>query len=452
MQLGALDEQGRLTPHGRQMADIPVHPRLAHMLLNAMSQGLGHLACRLAAVVSERDVLRGALGWRNADIRVRLDALQGGMDEQAGATVDHAGRQRVKQIAERLEGVILRGSSRAPRNDRAGGANQAKPEEQAGPLLAFAYPDRIARRLPGGDRRYQLANGRGACFQEVEPLANEEYLVVAAIDASMDWARILLAAPIGVRDIETVAGRRIREIECIKWDEREQAVRAARRRRLGELVLEDRALARPDPEKVLDALIEGIRSAGIGALPWTRELRQWQARVQFLRRHHATDSAWPDVSDPALRERVKDWLGPFLDGVTRLHQLRRVDVAAALQGRLTWRQQRDLDRLAPAHLTVPSGSSVRLDYGAGERPVLAVRLQEMFGCGDTPRVLDGRVPVTLHLLSPAGRPMQITEDLAGFWASVYHDVRKELRGRYPKHHWPEDPRTAPPTRRTKPSR
>jgi ATP-dependent helicase HrpB len=451
-QLGALDELGRLTPHGTQMAEIPVHPRLAHMLLNAVPRGLGDLACRLAAIVSERDFLRGSPGWRNADIRVRLDALRCVTDEHAGAIVDRAGRQRVTQIAERLEDLVLRRSPTPPRKDRAARVDHARHDEEAGVLLAFAYPDRIARRQPGGDRRYQLASGRGACFQDIEPLANEEYLVVAGLDGSMEWSRIVLAAPIGVQDIETIAGSLIREVEGIEWDDRDQAVRAVRRRRLGELVLEDRALVHPDPEKVLDALLDGIRRAGMEVLPWTKELRQWQARVQFLRRHDAPESSWPDVSDPALREHVKEWLGPFLDGVTRLNQLRRVDMDAALHSRLTWRQQRDLDRLAPAHLTVPSGSSVRLDYGAGERPVLAVRLQEMFGCRDTPHVLDGRAPVTLHLLSPAGRPMQITENLAGFWASVYHDVRKELRGRYPKHHWPEDPWTAQPTWRTKPSR
>jgi ATP-dependent helicase HrpB len=449
-QLGALDEGGRLTPHGKQMAEIPVHPRLAHMLLNAMPRGLGDLACRLAAVVSERDFLRGPSGWRNADLRVRLDALQGRTEEHAGAVVDRTARQRVKQMAERLKVLVLRSSSFVPRKDRAPCADDEKHDEQAGPLLAFAYPDRIARRQPGGDRRYQLANGRGACFSEVEPLAEEEYLVVADLDGTAQWARIVLAAPIDLHDVEAVG--QIQDIERIEWNDRDQAVQATRRRRLGELVLSDRVIAHPDPGKVLDALLDGIRRAGMEALPWTKELRQCQARIEFLRRHDAPESAWPDVSDPALREGLKDWLAPFLDGVTRLDQLRRVDVAAALQSRLTWRQQRDLDRLAPTHLAVPSGSKVRLDYEAGERPILAVRLQEMFGCRDTPQVLDGRVPVTLHLLSPAGRPVQITENLAGFWSSVYHDVRKELRGRYPKHHWPEDPWTAQPTRRTKSSR
>ena len=450
-QLGALDEHGRLTPHGKRMADIPVHPRLAHMLLNAMPRGLGDLACRLAALVSERDLLRGPPGWRNADLRLRLDALEGRIDEYGGAVVDRAARQRVKRIAERLQGVVLRSSSCVPRQDRARGADQAH-DEHAGMLLAFAYPDRIARRQPGAERRYQLANGRGACFVEVEPLASEEYVVVADLDDTAQWARIVLAAPIGIQDIDTVGGRQIREIERIEWDDRDHAVRATRRRRLGELVLDDRLIAQPAPEKVLDALLDGIRRAGMEVLPWTKELRQWQARIQFLRRHDGPEPAWPDVTDPSLREGLKDWLGPLLDGVTRLNQLRRVDLTRALQARLTWRQQQDLDRLAPTHLAVPSGSRVRLDYETGDRPILAVRLQEMFGCRDTPRIVGGRVPVTLHLLSPAGRPVQITENLAGFWSSVYHDVRKELRGRYPRHHWPEDPWTAQPTTRTKSSR
>ena len=207
--------------------------------------------------------------------------------------------------------------------------------------------------------------------------------------------------------------------------------------------------ARPDPEAVREALCEGIRRAGLSCLPWTPEAEQWRARVSLLRRNEGPESAWPDVSDETLMVRLGEWLGPSLDGMMRLDHLARLDLPAALRRLLSWKQQQDLERLAPTHLTVPTGSRIRLDYSAGERPVLAVRLQEMFGSIETPCVADGKVPVSIHLLSPAGRPMQVTQDLARFWATSYFEVRKDLRGRYPKHHWPENPLAATPTRRAK---
>jgi ATP-dependent helicase HrpB len=213
-------------------------------------------------------------------------------------------------------------------------------------------------------------------------------------------------------------------------------------------VLSDVALHQPDPQAVMAALLEGVRRIGLETLPWTPELRQWQARVRLLR-GAMPEAHWPDVSDHALLDRLEVWLAPTASGVMRLEQLKRIDLAAALDGLLTWEQRRDLDRLAPTHVAVPTGSHIRLDYTGTDHPVLAVRLQEMFGCRDTPTVANGRVGVLIHLLSPAGRPVQVTQDLASFWRAGYQDVRKELRGRYPKHHWPEDPLTAAPTRRTK---
>ncbi|MER3422668.1 MAG: hypothetical protein C4293_05005 [Nitrospiraceae bacterium] len=313
--------------------------------------------------------------------------------------------------------------------------------DSLGVLLASAYPDRIAQRQPGSESRYLLANGRGACFPEPEPLSSEGYLVIADLDDGARWARIFLAAPILFEDLETFCADQTRELEFVSWDDRAQAVCARKQVRLGELVLRGQPLSNPDPKKVSAALLQGLRRAGIGCLPWTRELRQWQARVEFLRRVDGPESAWPDVSDQALLDR--------LDGMTRLGQVQRLDLTGPLHGLLAWEQQRQLDRLAPTHLTVPSGSRLRIDYEISGLPVLAVRLQEMFGCRETPRVMDGGVPVILHLLSPAGRPVQVTQDLDGFWGSAYPGVRKELRGRYPKHHWPDDPLSAEPARRTK---
>jgi ATP-dependent helicase HrpB len=235
----------------------------------------------------------------------------------------------------------------------------------------------------------------------------------------------------------------------VAWDDKTQAARASRKRLLGALVLSEQALSKPESSLMVSALLQGVRQAGLAALAWTPELQQWRARVQFLRRIEGTDSPWPDLSDDTLLRTLETWLGPYLEGVTTLERVKRLDLSQPLHALLTWEQQRQLERKAPTHLTVPSGSHIRIEYDTADLPVLAVRLQEMFGCKDTPRVADGQIPVMLHLLSPAKRPVQVTKDLASFWANAYQDVRKELRGRYPKHHWPEDPLAAPPTAKTK---
>lgn len=446
--LGALDAQGRVTSHGHRMAELALHPRLAHMILAAIPHGLGGLACEVAALLSERDLLRGPPGWRNADLRLRLDALHEAQatgrtssDWTAGLTVDRGACQRVRRMAEAWRRQLTL-------RPHEGGL------DRLGVLLAFAYPDRIAQRQgirsrdPLQPARYLLAKGRGACFAEPDPLSSEEYLVLAELDGTAQWARIFLATPISLGELEAFCADQIRDVDFVSWDERAHAVQAGRQRKLGELVLQDQPLHGADPEQLSAALRYGIRLAGADCLAWTKELRQWQARVAFLGRVQGHEK-WPDVSDQMLMDRLDAWLGPFLDGLTRLDQVQRLDLAGALHGLLTWEQQRELDRLAPTHLTVPSGSRLRVDYATGERPVLAVRLQEMFGCRETPTVVNGAVPVMLHLLSPAGRPVQVTKDLASFWASAYHEVRKDLRGRYPKHYWPDDPLRAEPTRRTK---
>jgi ATP-dependent helicase HrpB len=298
--------------------------------------------------------------------------------------------------------------------------------------------------------RYLLANGRGALFAAPDPLGSEKYLVIADLAGGQQWARIDLAAPISLALIESLYGNDILETESVEWDEKAGAVRATKQRRLGALVLAEQAISNPDVSSIGKALLEGVRRAGLDRLAWTPELRQWRARVQFLRRIDGAASNWPDLSDEALLETLDRWLGPYLDGITTLDRVQRLNLTEPLHALLTWEQRRRLDRDAPTHLTVPSGSTVRVDYETPDLPVLAVRLQEMFGCKETPRVAEGRVPVMLHLLSPAHRPVQVTKDLASFWANAYQDVRKELRGRYPKHHWPEDPLTARPTAKTKP--
>jgi ATP-dependent helicase HrpB len=436
MRLGALDRAGRITAEGRRMASLALHPRLAHMILRAIPLGLGSLACDVAALLSERDLVKAAPGRRQADLRLRLDALDEHHAPETGASSDRAIRRRILQIAAQWRQQL--GLPREPAG-----------LERLGVLLAFAYPDRIAQRLPGGDGRFRLANGRGAHFPQPEALSIEEYLVIAELGGEPQWSRIFLAAPVRLQELEEYFGDQIQVTDEVSWDDRTQAVLARRQRRLGSLILQEGALPKPDPSLVTTTFIEGIRRQGSACLPWTDELRQWQTRVEFLRQSAGPDAAWPDVSDNALLAALEEWLAPCLGGMTRLEQLRRLSLRGPLESLLTWEQRRELERLAPTHLTVPSGSRIRLEYAPDGPPILAVRLQELFGCTETPRIVAGKVPIMLHLLSPAGRPVQVTQDLAGFWARAYADVRKELRGRYPKHAWPDDPLQAAPIRGAK---
>jgi len=314
-----------------------------------------------------------------------------------------------------------------------------------GVLLAFAYPDRIARRRPGSDNRFLMSNGRGALFSEAEPLAAADMLVAAHLDGSAE-ARIYLAASLNDEQLLKYHAARVTEVTEVRWDEREHCVQARRQQRLGELVLSDRRWEDAPPEAIQSALLEGIRRAGIETLPWTDAARATWTRIAFM--HRLSPQDWPDVSDATLLVTLDDWLLPYLAGMSRLAHLKQLDLQAVLLALLPWAQQRQLDELAPTHCVVPSGSRVRLDYSQ-DNPVLAVRLQEMFGLQQTPRVGGGKVPVLIHLLSPARRPVQITQDLAAFWKGSYHEVRKEMKGRYPKHYWPADPLQAQPTTRTR---
>jgi ATP-dependent helicase HrpB len=439
--LGALDGRGHATDHGRRMAALPLHPRLAHMVLAGRRHGLGADACLLAAVLSERDFVKFPAGEYDSDLGLRLDLMAGadaGRGMRAGrCSVDRSARRRCLRVAETL---LARLGLKPP----------PAPRREAGRLLAWAYPDRIGQRRPGASGRFLLANGRGAFFPAPEPLAAADYLVAAELDGERREARIYLAAacdlPAILEDFKTV----LQPHEKIEWDRRAQAVRVERSLKLGALTLKSTPAPDADPLKIRAAMIAGIRATGLDCLPWTSGLRCWQQRVLFLKRV-MTEEEWPDISDPSLLASLERWLAPYIGGITRLAGLKGIDLADALRSRLAWPQRRRLDELAPTHLEVPSGARLRLDY-SGEVPVLAVRVQEMFGCTDTPRVAGGRQPVLVHLLSPAGWPVQVTQDLAGFWAGSYDQVKKELRGRYPGHHWPDDPLHAAPTRRAKKAR
>jgi ATP-dependent helicase HrpB len=316
-------------------------------------------------------------------------------------------------------------------------------------LLALAYPDRIGKKREGSIGRFLLANGRGAHFRGAEPLSTREYIVVPNLDGADRDAVIYLAAPVEESEIERDFVDEIEEIELVEWDESVKGVSARRQRKLWSLVLTDARLAEAAPEKVLKAFIDGIRKNGLGVLPWDRAAEGLRERVNFLSRLSGqTGVTLPALSDSFLMENLEEWLGPFAAGMTRLEHLKKLDLRAALLSMLDWEQKEALEKLAPTHITVPTGSRIAIDYGQ-ERPALAVRLQEMFGLARTPSVAGGKVPLVVQLLSPAGRPVQVTDDLAGFWARSYEMVKKEMKGRYPKHHWPDNPMEAEPTRRAK---
>lgn len=427
--IGALNEKGVITAHGRVLADLGVHPRLAHMMVRGHEMGYALLACELAALLGERDPLRVA----DSDIQLRVEWLRG-----AGDDGTRQGEQR-RSLRGMADAWLRKLGAQKQSFDNADLA-------RCGTLLAFAYPDRIAMHRKGQVNRFLLSNGRGARFRDAEPLAASDFLVAAHLDGEKE-AVIYLAASISRDQLQEHHADLIREQVMIAWDENEAAVLTRKQLRLGELLLDDRPLKDTNREAVQHALLGGIQSRGLDCLPWNEASRQLQLRVGFMKALEPDD--WPDLSHEALGERLGEWLLPFLGDMTRLAHLKRLDLHAALLTQLSWEQQQRLDRLAPTHLRVPSGSSLSLDYSEG-RPVLAVRLQEMFGMEETPRIAEGRVTVLLHLLSPARRPLQITQDLAAFWAGSYHAVKKEMKGRYPKHPWPDDPLQALPTSRAKP--
>ncbi|MQT99668.1 ATP-dependent helicase HrpB [Pseudomonas sp. FSL R10-2245] len=436
--LGALGGL-KLMPHGEAMAQLPAHPRIAHLLLRGHDLGLAAMACDVAALLGERDILRGA----GADVHSRLALLSG---ENRAARGGQGGVQRARQLARQYQGY-LRGKPAQP---------VADPDHSRwlGALLALAYPDRIAQQRKPGGAEYRLANGRAALFSEVDGLMKQPWLVVADLGSRQGQReeRIYLAAEFDPALLDSVLSEQVSVVDQLDWDEREGVLRAERQRKVGELVLSREPLTGLDEASRIQALVNLVRRKGLELLPWTPELRQWQARVALLRQLDVSNqgqSEWPDVSDAALLAGLEDWLGPYLGRVSRLSHFANLDLSSIVHNLLKWPLPQRLDELAPQHIKVPSGSSVRLDYSE-HPPILAVRLQELFGLADTPRIAGGRQVVKLHLLSPARRPVQVTQDLGNFWRSTYAEVKKDLKGRYPKHYWPDDPLVAEATARAKP--
>lgn len=430
--LGAM-EGHTLTERGKAMLEWPTHPRLAHLLLEGQALQQSALAADLAALLEERDPLpRGA----GADVGLRLEALLHW--RQTGKALHGAEPGALARI-ERLSEQWRKRLGVAP-------DPQAPEERRVGMLIAMAYPDRLARLREGERLRYRLSGGRGVRLDENDLLAGTPWLAVAHLDAGQEEGRIFLAAPVEPQDLAPLA----RPVETVAWDARNGVLLAQRELRVGEVVLSKEPLRQLDPARRRAILCQVVRAEGLALLPWTEELRQWQARVESLRRWRP-EEAWPNVSEEHLLDTLEDWLAPWLEGVSRREDFARLELESILGTLLPWPLPARLDALAPTRLQVPSGSRIKLFYRPdGSPPVLAVKLQELFGLADTPTVNEGRTPVLLHLLSPAQRPIQVTQDLRSFWNQTYPEVRKELRGRYPKHPWPDDPWSAVPTRKTKP--
>lgn len=429
-QLGALDAGDRLTPLGEGMAALPVHPRLARLLLASRDSGCPAFGAELAALLSERDLLTGSDFPRHAGESDLLDRLE---------LLRRPGAEGVARAARQFRRLL--GMEDSP--------SAAADGESVGRLLALAFPDRIGREREPGSGRYRLSGGQGARLSPRSSVKGGEWLVAVELEGKPGAeGEIRLANRLSREVIEELFGGPLAWRREVEWDERSGRVVAREVRRLGALTLQERPV-KALPEDVTPALLALLRREGLGLLDWSSpELGQWRARVMLLGRLRPQDG-WPDLADAALLATLEGWLAPHLSGVTTLAGLRRVDLFAALRALLSWERGRELDRLAPERLQVPSGSRIRLDYLSGERPVLACKLQELFGLAETPCLVEGELPVLIHLLSPAGRPLAVTDDLRSFWGRVYPEVKKEMKGRYPKHPWPDDPWIAPATRHVK---
>ncbi len=411
---------GKITDHGKKIHQLPCHPRLAHMLLLASNSEKLPLATDLAAVLEERDPLPREAG---IDITLRIEALRrsrenGGQGRQFG---------RIEKVAESYRRIFDVEVD-----------NGAFDPYEAGLLLAYVYPERIANARPGNNAQFQLANGKYAMAGHRDDLAHEPWLAVAHLDAREGTGKIFMAAPLNPKDLAPM----VKEKEVVTWDTRKGGLIASLDLRIGSIVLRSKPLPSPDKSQLMDAISEAIKKEGEALLNLDEKFSQWQNRVMCLKKWN-TDQNWPEVSTQALLMNNKEWLAPYLAGVKKPENLKKIDVSEVLQHALDWDLQQALNKLAPTTLEVPSGTNIKIHYlGNGEAPIMAVRLQEVFGLSETPKVNNGRTPVVLHLLSPGYKPVQVTTDLRSFWDNTYFEVKKDLKRRYPKHSWPDDPWTA----------
>ena len=440
--LDAITADGRATAHGSRIAEIGLHPRLAHLVVRGAERGEVGLASLIAALLGDRDILVRGDGDPDPDIGIRVALLRGN-DRFAGVRVDesrlHRLRDEARRIAERVGTAARSKSGRGADRD---------PATTSAELVALAYPDRVAQ-AAGKRGRFRMRNGRGALVPEASPLAGAAWLAIADTDGKRDDARVYLAAELDAGAVERLFSGQMVESRSAGFDDASGAVLATVRRKLGALVLAEHSQRVTDSVVTAAAFTARVREVGIAALPWSESARRMRERLTFAR---TVDASWPDVTDGALLAQIDVWLAPALAELRRWGDLERADLGSALLALVPGRLRAQLDRIAPTHIKMATGSQVPVDYSDPGAPALSVRMQELYGSADTPRVGDGRVPLTLHLLSPAGRPLQVTRDLAGFWAGSYADVRKEMRGRYPRHEWPENPRNAVATKRAKPRR
>ncbi len=425
-QLGAL-ENNTITPHGKEMAALPCHPRIAHMLLMARASGHLSLAADLSAILEERDPMPREIG---IDINLRIEELR---------------RQRREKRNNKRWSQIIKVAEYYNRMFGSEASNGSFDPFDTGLLLVHAYPERIASARPGNDARFQLSNGSYVMASHKDDLAHESWLSVAHLDARGGMGKIFLAAPLNPRDLQAL----IQSSATITWDARKGGLVATEDLRIGSLVLQSKPINHPDADRVIEAICEVIVREGNNLLDFNQEVEQWQNRVLSLKKWRPEEN-WPDVSTPSLLRTCREWLAPYLTHVKRNEDLKKLNLINALHYHLDIEKQSALDKLAPQRINVPSGSNIKLSYQPdGSAPVLAVRLQEMFGLADTPRVNQGETPVLLHLLSPGYKPVQVTSDLRSFWNNTYYEVRKELKNRYPKHVWPDDPWMEKATRGTK---
>ena len=418
-ELNALDGDGRITAEGKRLRGLALPPRLARMIVDSAGFGAGEEAAEIAAILTER-----GLGGDNVDLDHRLDQFRRDRSQRAASARDLA-RRWAAQVA----------------SSSAGGA-----ELRSGVMLAFAFPDRVAKNRGNGS--FVLANGRGAAVEQTSSLARAPYIAVGEISGTAASGRILLAAPITQDEIEFQFADHIETTDEISFEHGAQALRARRKKTLHAITLSEAPLALMPSAETARIFADGLVAAGLDKLPWSKSAKQWRDRVMFLRK--AEGENWPDLSDDALAANRADWLVPALYDKASLRELSAGDLSEALLALLAWELRARLEREAPTHFEAPTGTMLAIDYEAEQGPTIAVRLQELFGLNTHPSIAKGKVPLVLELLSPAQRPVQVTRDLPGFWRGSYAAVRSDLRGRYPRHPWPEDPASALPTRRVKP--
>ncbi|MEQ1513257.1 MAG: ATP-dependent helicase HrpB [Lysobacteraceae bacterium] len=444
--LGALDAGNTITALGRRMLAIGTHPRLAAMLLSAANDDETALACDIAALLEARDPLRAIPG------QGRSDALAARWQALAAHRQGRSPPEAVRSSLQALDAAAMQWRRRLRCNAK---PPSSVPAHALGDLLAHAFPDRIGYRHGSDLRRYPLANGRMAQLFDDSAMIGEPWIVACDLRFEAKDAKVLRAAPVDEQRLRRDFAARFSDRDEVRWDEARRALVAERVQRFDGIVLDARPAGRVDPAQAAQALTDAVRALGIDALPWHESLAQWRARVRCLR-VWMPDLSLPDLSDDALLANLETWLKPAFAGKTRLDALSEDELSEALKSGIDWAMRQRIDALTPTRIVVPSGMERKIEYAydtatdAPQPPVLAVKLQELFGLADTPRVADGRVPLTLHLLSPGGRPLQITQDLRSFWERTYPEVKKEMKGRYPKHPWPEDPWSATATHRAKP--